>query len=161
LSEPIAAPLFTGDSHGPAYAVSFFSTPDYLGLIELFSSLYVSPLCCLDIPQFSSSHRLLLSDPTIRVYLCATRLSHNPHVHTIISPTILPPLKSVYPFLILAGLLRHSVHIQKTPRVPLSHAQVVRYPSFSLAPTIFIHPDSKSEQCGSLWDKFLPFLVVF
>ena len=132
-SEPIATPLFADDRHGPTYFVSFFSTPEYLGFIELFAFPYVSPLRS---PGISSGFPRLIDffHPVRRpAYVCATR-SHIPHVHTIISPAILSFSRSVHLFLILAGLLRHSVHIQKTPRVSFPHAQVIRYLSFPLRP---------------------------
>jgi len=50
---------------------------------------------------------------------------------------------------------------RKPTRLIFSHTQVIRYLSFPLASTIFIHSDPKPEQCGSFREKSLsPFLVV-
>jgi len=92
---------------------------------------------------FSSSHRSFLSDPTIHPY-CATRQHTTQCSYTHLTDHIvITPVGCL--FFILAGLLRHSVHIQKTPRVPYfstrtSH-QVL---SFPLTPTIFILPNTNT-----------------
>jgi hypothetical protein len=134
----------------------FFDTGVSRSHRTLLSSLYASSLFCLDI---SSSHRLFLSDPTIRVYFCDTAVtvalfihSHRPHFHS-----------SRFPFSHPAGPPR-TQYISRKPHAShvFSRAQVIRYPSFSPSPTIFIHSNPKPEQCGSfLMKKTLPpFLVV-
>lgn len=99
--------------------------------------------------RFSPSRRPLPSDPTIRICLCDNQLSHDLHVHTTISPAILPSSQSVSLFFIVAGLLRHSVHIQKTPRVSFPHTHKPSGTSFLPTSTVFIHLDPKPEQYGS------------
>lgn len=105
--------------------VFFFDTGVSRSHRTLLLTLCISPLLSQHLSGFSSSRRLF--HPIRRsTRICATWLSHHPHVHT----------------LILAGSPRHSVHIQKTPRVSFSHAQAIQYLSFLLAPTIFIHSGS-------------------
>ena len=94
----------------------------------------MSLLCYLDI---SAPFRLINSlHPTLRsAYICATRLSHNLHVHTIISPTILPSSRSVCLFFSSPPVYFGTRHISRK-----SHAShfLVRSTSPSRSPQPYL-----------------------
>lgn len=147
LAGALGVPVVKVDCHSlfnrwpswSARAVCSLPTPEYLGPIELSSLM--SPPFTASIFQFSSYP--LLSDSRIFVRHGGTD-SSQPHNH-LAGPISITSVGS--PLFAPAGLLlRHSVHIQKTPHVSFPHAQVIRYLSFPLTPTIFIHsnPNLKS-----------------
>jgi hypothetical protein len=152
LSEQIAIPLSAGRLLRLRCII--FSTPDYLRL-ELFLSL------CLSLPSqglgFSSSHRSLLSDPTIRVYLSHTAITtltpiqspRRPYFHHSSRFTFLHPFR-------FNTTLR--TYPENSTCLILSHAQVIQYLSFPPTPTIFIHSDPNPEK-AVLKEKSLPFPV--
>lgn len=114
----------------------------------------------------SSSHFLLVSStPFIRSddlrMFVRHGCPHNLHVHTTISPAILPPSQSVCLFLIVAGSLRHSVHIQKTHA---SHFLTRTSHPVPLLPTLpnHIYPlPNPNNAVLSGRSSSPPFLVVF
>ena len=98
---------------------TIFSTPEYPGLIELFSPHFM-PL------PFSASTSPRLIDffyPIRRsAYIFATRPSHSCHVHTLISPTT-PPLQSVRLFLTPPAHHVLSTYSENPTRLMFSHAR--------------------------------------
>lgn len=94
---------------------------------------------------FSSSHRLLSSDPRMFVWhdrhtiLMSIQPSHRQHCHH----------RSRSAFFSSSPVYFGTQYISRKPtRLIFLHAQVIRYLSFPPAPTIFINSDPKLEQWG-------------
>ena len=153
---PLSCP--PGDPHGPPALYHFpWHRNIPTGLIELFSLM--SLLFAVSTSRFSSSHRPHLSDPTIRVYLCDMAVTFSRPYNHLADPISITPVGS--PFL---NFRRFTTALSTYPEKPtrlISHAQIIRYLSFPLAPTIFIHSDPNPKN-AVLGEKFYsPFLVVF
>ena len=112
-----------------------FSLPsESLGPIELSSLMFLPSLSQhLGFPRLIDSF-IRFDDPRILVRQDRTP-SSRPYNHF---PTLFPSLQLVCFLLILAGLLRHFVHIQKTPRVSFPPHTSHLDPFF---PAVFIHSD--------------------
>ena len=143
-------------SPATTYAVSFFSTQDYLGLIELSPTLCFSSLLSQHLGS-SSSRLLFLSDPTIRVCSPHTAITQPPHPYTHLADHVTATLVGLR----FSHFRRFTtVHIQKTLRVSFSRA----HKSSSTSPS---HPNhiypllNPSNAAPQGRPSSLPFLVVF
>ena len=141
MSEQFAAPLFTGDHHGPTPVVSFFSTQEYSGLIELFSSPYASSLCCLNISVFLRPIDSFIrsDDPRVSVRRgCHTipTFIHSPHrLHCDHS--------GLFAFFFSSSPVHHGIqYISRKPHASHFLTRKSFGPLLPTRPTIFIHPGS-------------------
>ena len=155
MSEQFAAPLFTGDHHGPTPVVSFFSTQEYSGLIELFPSPYASSLCCLNISVFLRPIDSFIrsDDPRVSVRRgCHTipTFIYSPHrLHCDHSG-----LFAFFFFRLRRSTMASSTYPENPTRLIFSRASHSVL-SFPLVQPYLSIPDPKPEQCGSSREKFL------